>query len=70
MKYTIAKCACGHVGRSARPEFYQCGFCYYANRADANEQRAKTLRARACKLLAEARKFRQNAASFRRRNPR
>lgn len=49
-----AVCRCGHHGKSAYPEHYQCSVCYYANRATGKLKRAEQLEARARKLREES----------------
>ena len=36
-----ATCACGHKGKSQRPQYYQCGYCYYSACAAGNRKNAK-----------------------------
>lgn len=63
-KLVRAFCRCGHEGKSKQPDVYQCGFCYYSNRAKSNRTKAAELRARADKLEAEAERFEGTAAAF------
>jgi len=60
-----AVCACGHKGRSQRPEYYQCTFCYCTNVADSNDALVVKLRKRIKKLKAETADLRARAAKFR-----
>lgn len=64
-----AVCACGHKGKSKRPEYYQCGHCYYEARASWNDATVAKLKARIAKLKAEAAEFRKKSRRFRERHP-
>ena len=64
-----ATCKCGHEGRSNRPEYYQCGTCYYTARAQSNEAMIRKLGVRLGKLSVETIRFKAKAADFRRRHP-
>jgi len=64
-----ATCACGHKGKSQRPQYYQCGYCYYSACAAGNLKLARALEARAEKLRAEAETFKKKAKAFRDRHP-
>ena len=64
-----AQCACGHPGKSRRPEYYLCTACYYGRFASANRRKAKKLRARADKLDREALVHDEQRAKFITRHP-
>lgn len=69
MIFKPATCKCGHKGKSKKPEYYQCGACYYTARAAWNRQHAQKLRERARKLEEEAVTFDGQREAFQRRHP-
>jgi hypothetical protein len=68
-KLKPAICKCGYKGKSKRPEYYQCGYCYYAAAAEGNDVFAEELVKRADRLTKEAKVFRIRALQFRERHP-
>ncbi len=67
-KLRPAVCKCGHKGKSKRPEFYQCAYCYYRARATSNNDKARKLKHRAEQLEQEAQRFMRKAMAFEQRH--
>jgi len=65
-----ATCRCGHEGKSRRPEYYQCGYCYYTANAKSHWAMITKLEKRITKLREEGDRFVAKAQAFRSRHPR
>ena len=64
-KMLPAVCACGHKGKSQRPEFYQCSGCYYAAWAKSEREKAAKLMDQADRIRVSAELHQAKSDAFR-----
>jgi hypothetical protein len=64
-----AVCKCGYKGKSKHPEYYTCGYCYYATWADSEEKHIEKLKARIEEKQAEVIRLRKKAEDFKKKHP-
>lgn len=64
-----AVCPCGYKGKSKQPQYYRCGYCYHAGRANGLAEKIATLEARIVKLREEREQRIEQASQFRKRHP-